>query len=81
MSGTTVTRRNTTVRNSVERQLVVEHNKLVDDLEALRAAFATLVTKLNADTGVTDTNYASVLAATLTSAKIADAATGSAITA
>jgi hypothetical protein len=50
----------------------VEHNKLVDDVEALRLAFATLVTKLNADAGVTDTDYASVLAATLTGAKVAD---------
>lgn len=72
MSGTTVARRQTTVSGSIERQAVVEHNKLVDDVETLRASVATLVTKLNADAGVTDTNYAAPAASALTAAKIAD---------
>ena len=54
------------------RQLAIEFNKLVDDLETLRASHAALATKLNADAGVTDTNYAATAAASLTAAKIAD---------
>jgi hypothetical protein len=72
MAGTTVPERDDAMADSTTRQVRLEHNRLVDDVEALRAAFATLVTKLNADAGVTDTNYASVLAATLTAAKVAD---------
>ena len=33
-------------------------NKLVDDIELLRAAIVAMATKLDADAGVTDTNYA-----------------------
>lgn len=72
MAGTTVSVDTTGMIGSDVHQLRLEFNRLVDDLEALRAAFATLVTKLNADGGVTDTNYASVAAATLTAAKVAD---------
>jgi hypothetical protein len=72
MAGTTVLTDTTGMLGSDVLQVRLEHNRLVDDVEALRAAFATLVTKLNADAGVTDTNYASVLAATLTAAKVAD---------
>jgi hypothetical protein len=72
MAGTTVPERDDAMAESTTRQVRLEHNRLVDDLEALRAAFATAITKLNADGGVTDTNYASVLAATLTAAKVAD---------
>ena len=72
MAGTTVSARATAMAGSTNHATRVEHNKLVDDVEALRLAFATLVTKLNADAGVTDTDYASVLAATLTGAKVAD---------
>lgn len=72
MAGTTVSVDTTGMLGSDVVQVRLEHNRLVDDVEALRAAFATLVTKLNADAGVTDTNYASVLAATLTAAKVAD---------
>ena len=72
MAGTTVLATPMGMPGSSVAALRLEHNKLVDDVEALRAAFATLVTKLNADAGVTDTNYASVLAATLTGAKVAD---------
>ena len=72
MAGTTIARPTTGVVGSDVEAVRLEHNKLVDDLEVLRAAFATLVTKLNADAGVTDTNYASVAAATLTAAKVAN---------
>jgi len=41
-----------------------ETDKVYDDLAALRTAFNTLVTKLNADEGVTDTNYAAAPALT-----------------
>lgn len=34
---------------------------VADDLELLRARFAALTAKLDADAGVTDTNYASTL--------------------
>jgi hypothetical protein len=33
---------------------------VADDLAAIKLAFNTLVTKLNADAGVTDTNYAAI---------------------
>ena len=72
MAGTTVPDRDDAMADGTTRQVRLEFNKLVDDLETLRAAFATLVTKLNADAGVTDTNYASVLAETLTGAKVAN---------
>lgn len=72
MAGTTVTADVTGMQGSDVLALRLEFNKLVDDVETLRAAFATLVTKLNADTGVTDTNYASVAGATLTGAKVAN---------
>lgn len=72
MAGTTVVGRATGMADSTLNRTRLEFNKLVDDLETLRAAFATLVTKLNADAGVTDTNYASVAAAALLAAKVAD---------
>ena len=72
MAGTTVNRRDDAMTDGTTRQLRVEFNKLVDDVEALRLAFATLVTKMNLDAGITDANYASVLAATLTGAKVAN---------
>lgn len=72
MAGTTVNATPVGMPGSSVAALRLEFNKLVDDVETLRAAFATLVTKLNADTGVTDTNYASVAGATLTAAKVAD---------
>lgn len=39
---------------------------LLTDITNLRTAFNTLVTKLNADAGVTDTNYAADAALTTT---------------
>ena len=72
MAGTTVPERDDAMPEGTTRQVRIEHNKLVDDVEALRLAFATAITKLNADGGVTDTNYASVAGATLTAAKVAN---------
>jgi hypothetical protein len=70
------------------RQVRLEHNNLVDDIEVIRAALYTLatnfnavLTKLDADAGVTDTNYNSLQAVTrttydaagdMTAAKVAD---------
>lgn len=39
--------------------------ELVDQVNALTAAYNTLVAKLNLDAGVTDTNYAAVAATTI----------------
>ena len=72
MAGTTIAKREDTLLDGTSHNLRLEFNKLVDDVEASRLAFATLVTKMNADAGITDANYASVLAATLTAAKVAD---------
>ena len=72
MAGTTIKRTVTGMPGSDLEALRLQFNALIVDVEALRAAVATLVTKLNADAGVTDTNYASVAAATLTAAQVAD---------
>lgn len=82
MSGTTTSSHITAVPSSDARDLIIQHNKLVDDLEALRAKFAATLAKLDADAGVTDTDYVStqtVLAATLTAAKVGNQS-GTAIT-
>ena len=60
MAGTAVTVTNeflTSPLSEVE-QLRVNYNKLVDDVELIRAALVATCTKLDADAGVTDTNYA-----------------------
>lgn len=72
MAGSTVLATPMGMRGSSVAALRLEFNKLVDDLETVRAALATLATKLNADAGVTDTNYAAPAAAALTSGKVAD---------
>lgn len=46
------------------KELIIGHNALRADTIALRTAFNTAMTKLNADAGVTDTNYAAVGALT-----------------
>jgi hypothetical protein len=77
MAGTTTSSPITTARGSDLDALVVEFNKLVDDVEAIRAKYAAALAKLDADGGVTDTNYVAtqtVLAATLTAAKIGNRA-------
>jgi len=52
-----------------------KYDLLLADAAALRSAHDTLATKLNADTGVTDTNYAAAAAATATAAAAATAVT------
>ena len=49
-----------------QAQTLAFNDAVVDDLTTLRTAFNTLVTKLNADTGVADTNYAAAGALTVT---------------
>jgi hypothetical protein len=82
MAGTTTTTFDNSGLAGALRQVIIEHNKLVDDVEALRAKYAAALAKLDADAGVTDTNYVAtqtVLAATLTAAKVGNM-TGTAIT-
>jgi len=68
---------------------VIQLNKVIDDLERLRARLNAVCVKLDADAGVTDTNYtagtysstaAISAASSMTAAKIGDHA-GAAITA
>lgn len=96
MAGTTTSSRRTALRGSDANDLLVQFNKLVDDVEVLRAGLNTLatnfnatLTKLDADAGVTDVNYNSLqavvrttydAAADLTGAKVGDQG-GTAITA
>lgn len=51
-------------------QVIAACNALQADAVTHRTAYAALVTKLNADAGVTDTNYAAPAA--LTSAQVTD---------
>lgn len=83
MAGTTTSSRRTTLRSSDLNDLLVNFNKLVDDVEVLRAALNTLatnfnatLTKLDADAGVTDTNYNSTQAVTRTTYDTAGDLTG-----
>jgi hypothetical protein len=84
MAGTiTKSRDNTGHEQGAMRDLMLQHNKLVDDLETLRAKFVLVLQKLDADAGVTDTNYNAlhtVAAATLTGAKIGSHETNAAFT-
>lgn len=96
MAGTTTSSRRTTLSGDALNDLLVQFNKLVDDVETLRAGLGTLgtnfnatLTKLDADAGVTDTNYNALQAVTtttydaagdMTAAKIGNQA-GTAITA
>jgi hypothetical protein len=74
MAGTTKITRPSQIPGSGDStaETTTQLNKLIDDLETVRAALATLATKLNADAGVTDTNYAAPAAAALTAAKVGD---------
>ena len=87
MAGTTTSSRPTGVPSSDVRDLCIQFNKLVADVELIRAWATAVAIKLDADAGVTDTNYAAAAtmvlidtAAELTAAKIGNAA-GTAITA
>ena len=69
MAGTTVPTTVTGMAGSDVEQMCLAFNRLVDDVEVLRAGLNTLATnfnaalaKLDADAGVTDTNYNSTQA-------------------
>ena len=73
MAGTTVAARQTGQQDSDVLKLRLEFNKVITDLEALRAfcfshgtKFNAVLTKLDADAGVTDVNYNSTQAVVLT---------------
>lgn len=53
--------------------LIAQHNAAVADLATVRTALNTAMTKLNADGGVTDTNYAAAAALTATAVTDIDA--------
>ena len=62
---------------SVERELVIQFNKFIDDIELVRAAVKATCVKLDSDGGVTDVDYATQAtvtaitnAGTMTAAKI-----------
>lgn len=57
MAGTAVTIRQEFPDGSQAERLRLAHNLLVDDIELLRARVNALCLKLDADAGVTDTNY------------------------
>lgn len=88
MAGTTLKRRPTFgVTEAVERDLVIQLNKLIDDVELIRLWAVALTAKLDLDAGVTDSNYAAAAtlvninaASKMTAAKIGDEA-GTAISA
>ncbi len=65
MAGTTSkSRDNAGLTGGARRQSVIELNKLIDDVELIRAWATALTIKLDLDAGVTDANYAA--AATMT---------------
>jgi hypothetical protein len=74
MAGPNKTVRLSTGANDADAmyQALKQINNLVTDLETLRASQAAIVTKLNADAGVTDTNYAATAAAGLVASKLVD---------
>lgn len=72
MSGSTVVVGSPSASDALTA-LRAEHNHVVTDLETLRAALAAITAKLDADGGVTDTNYAALTvpaAATLVAANV-----------
>jgi len=75
MAGTTVSTPPSAPKGSDVRAMLVHFNKLVDDVETLRAAVDAIADKLDADATVTDTNYAATAAVatagTMTAAKVA----------
>jgi hypothetical protein len=79
MAGTTVRIRPIGRTTSVTRQLVIEMNKLIADVELLRAAIVAMAVQIDADNGTIGTDYAAAAtitaidtAAELTAAKIGD---------
>lgn len=53
-------------------ELKTDYTALLADVTAIRTSFNTAMTKLNADAGVTDTNYAAAAALTATSIAASD---------
>ena len=53
-------------------ELKTDYTALLADVTAIRTSFNTAMTKLNADAGVTDTNYAAAAALTATAIAAAD---------
>jgi hypothetical protein len=88
MAGTTLKRRATFgVNENVQKDLVIQVNKLIDDLELVRAAVVAMAVQIDADNGTIGTDYAAAAtitaitdAATMTAAKIGNSA-GTAISA
>lgn len=88
MAGTTLKRRDTGGHTeNMVRDLVIQFNKLVDDLELVRAAVKAMAVQIDADNGTIGTDYVAAAtitaitsAATMTAAKIGNEA-GTAITA
>lgn len=74
MAGTARTARKENKEGSEVRALREELNKVVTDLETLRAALDTVADQLDADLGVTDTDYAAnagvATASTMTAATV-----------
>ena len=58
MSGTAVTARQTGMPDSDVEEMRLSLNKAIADIEALRLALDTVADQLDADAGVTDTDYA-----------------------
>jgi hypothetical protein len=88
MAGTTLKRRDTFGLNeNVTKDLVIQVNKLIDDLELVRAAVKAMAVQIDADNGTIGTDYVAAAtitaitdAATMTAAKIGNSA-GTAISA
>lgn len=78
MAGTTTNRKRTAPSNSDLYDAIVAVNKLIVDVETLRAGLDAVCDLLDADGGVTGTTYAATAAvataSTMTAAKIADPA-------
>lgn len=72
MAGTTTKSRDMSLAGSDVSDALISVNKLVDDMELIRAAVVAIATKLDSDAGVTDTNYAAgaTLVAINTAAKL-----------
>ena len=78
MAGTPIVAKREHHAKSVVNLLREQFNKLVDDLELVRARLDAVCAKLDADAGVTDTNYQAgsyggtnrVQAANLTASKV-----------
>lgn len=78
MAGTTTKSLEQALPGSACKDTTVQFNKLIADVELLRAAIVAIATKLDADAGVTDTNYAAgaTLAAIDTAAELTAALVG-----